>query len=161
MSFLITSSVHLTTEIEQVYWWWRWCTSMATLPQSLNVLWTGALYVCVIKLTWMLAIIFIHRIQEKAEMLLYFYFGFTDRKRYPFSCDSTSFLKQARWNQRKITAFVMQVKHLLHCSHRSAYFICMLNNNASAPWLQCPSYQPRLQTSCFELPSNRRVFEDP
>lgn len=39
---------------------------------------------CVIKLTWMLAIIFIHISQEKAEMLLYLNFGFTDRKDTPF-----------------------------------------------------------------------------
>lgn len=98
---------------------------------------------------------------SKSRNAAIFQFWLYRLKRYSVSCDSTAFLKQAGGNQRKITAPATQVKYLLHCPLRSAYFICMLNNNASAPWLQCPSYQPRLQTSCFELPSNRRVFEDP
>lgn len=130
MSLLITSSAHLTTEISAgllavkvvVHFYGN-----RTVPQTLNAHWTGALNVRVIKLTWMLVIISVHRSQTKAEMLLYFNCGLADLKYILFLVIEQLFLLQARGKNSpghagEVFAPLSTLKCLFHMHSQQQYF---------------------------------------
>lgn len=131
MSLLITSSAHLTTEISAGLLAVKVVVHLygnCTVPQTLNAHWTGALNVWVIKLTWMLVIIAVHRSQTKAETLLYFNCGFADLKYILFVVIEQLFFcyKQEENNSPdhagEVFAPLSTLKCLFHMHSQQQYF---------------------------------------